>query len=237
MANFNGEACVNLSDDEKCSFDEIDICKDSDIENFEEENEDISNDSESESDKAENVGLSGHDVYKFYFGYEKYHGFCVRKDEVGYDKNHNIVMRQFLCNKASLRDKKHFIRDDRKKQHRPLTQTNCKAKLRVRLDEKIGKWKVVSFEASHNHIRSEDKYVSLIPTYHGLSTAEKAQVDSLHAQGKRTCHIMGFMMEQKWGCVGLGFNKKDVYNHISQQRRFKVEGRDVIAVTAQQPVP
>nr|KYP64312.1 Protein FAR1-RELATED SEQUENCE 5 [Cajanus cajan] len=130
-------------------------------------------------------------------------------------------MRQFLCNKASLRDKKHFIRDDRKKQHRPLTQTNCKAKLRVRLDEKIGKWKVVSFEASHNHIRSEDKYVSLIPTYHGLSTAEKAQVDSLHAQGKRTCHIMGFMMEQKWGCVGLGFNKKDVYNHISQQRRFK----------------
>ncbi|XP_020224258.1 protein FAR-RED IMPAIRED RESPONSE 1 [Cajanus cajan] len=122
MANFNGEACVNLSDDEECSFDDIDICKDNDIENFEEENEDISNDSESEIDKVENVGLSGfdyksyinltaeeilemefcseHDAYKFYFGYAKYHGFGVRKDEVGYDKNHNIVMRQFLCNKA-----------------------------------------------------------------------------------------------------------------------------------------
>nr|KYP59904.1 Protein FAR1-RELATED SEQUENCE 5 [Cajanus cajan] len=150
---------------------------------------------------------SEHDAYKFYFGYAKYHGFGVRKDEVGYDKNHNIVMRQFLCNKAGLRDKKHFIRDDRKKKHRPLTRTNCKAKLRVHLDEKIGKWKVVSFEASHNHIRCEDKYVSLIPTYRGLSTTDKAQVDLLHAQGVRTCHIMGFMMEQKGDNDAMFFSR------------------------------
>nr|KYP63828.1 hypothetical protein KK1_018415 [Cajanus cajan] len=60
-------------------------------------------------------------------------------------------MRQFLCNKGGLRDKKHLMRDDRKKGHRPLSRTNCKAKLRVRLDPKTSKWKVVSFEEGHNH--------------------------------------------------------------------------------------
>ncbi|KAL2328787.1 hypothetical protein Fmac_022214 [Flemingia macrophylla] len=78
-------------------------------------------------------------AYKFYYAYGKCHGFGIRKDEVRYDENGKMVMRQFLCSKAGLRDKKHFMRDDRKREHRSLTRTNCKAKLRVRLDSKTCK--------------------------------------------------------------------------------------------------
>ncbi|KAG5016583.1 hypothetical protein JHK85_022719 [Glycine max] len=58
-----------------------------------------------------------------------------KKDEVAYDKKHNRVMHKFLCNKEGFRDKKHFIRNNRKKDHRPLTCTNCEARLHARLDK------------------------------------------------------------------------------------------------------
>ncbi|KAL2340115.1 hypothetical protein Fmac_008055 [Flemingia macrophylla] len=74
------------------------------------------------------------DAYNFYFSYGKCHGFVIRKDEVRYDDDGNVVMCQFLCCRAGLRDKKHLMRDDRKKFHRPLSRTDCKAKLRVRAD-------------------------------------------------------------------------------------------------------
>nr|KYP70173.1 Protein FAR1-RELATED SEQUENCE 7 [Cajanus cajan] len=167
-------------------------------------------------------------AYKFYFTYAKCHGFGIRKDEVGYDDKHNIVMRQYLCNKAGLRDKKHLMRDDRKKEHRPLSRTDCKAKLRVRLDRQTSKFKVVSFEEGHNHNLCGSNFVQLICTYRGLTFADKVHVDSLHAQGVRTCHIMGFMLDQTGGHIGLNFNKKDLFNHIERSKRFKIKDGDVV---------
>ena len=60
-------------------------------------------------------------------------------------------MRQLVCNRAGLRDKKHLMRVDRKRDHRPITRTNCPAKLCIHYDHKTRKWKVVSFEGCHNH--------------------------------------------------------------------------------------
>ncbi|KAJ1405119.1 Zinc finger, CCHC-type [Sesbania bispinosa] len=98
----------------------------------------------------------------FYQAYAKRHGFVVRKDEVCRDIKDNVIMRQFVCNKEGTRSKKHLMRVDRKKDHRPITRVRCQAKLRIRLDYKTG-----------------------------LNDADKAQVDRLHAYGVRTCHIMG----------------------------------------------
>nr|KYP55022.1 Protein FAR1-RELATED SEQUENCE 5 [Cajanus cajan] len=162
-------------------------------------------------------------AYKFYFTYAKCHGFGIRKDEIGYDDKHNIVIRQYLCNKVGLR-----MRDDMKKEHRPLSRIDCKAKLRVRLDPKTSKFKVVSFEEGHNHILCGSNFVQLICTYRGLTFAYKAQVDSLHAQGVRTCHIMGFMLDQIGGHMGLNFNKKDLFNHIERSKRSKIKDGDVV---------
>ncbi|KAJ1380997.1 Zinc finger, PMZ-type [Sesbania bispinosa] len=128
-----------------------------------------------------------------------------------------VIMWQYLCSKAGMRDKKHLIRLDRKKEHRPLTRTNCLAKLRVRFDYKTGKWKVVSFEESHNHELTPAKFVPLIPNYMGLTDGDKAQVDALHSHGIRPCQIMGFLVDQKGGYRNVGFSKKDLYNYIDEK--------------------
>ncbi|KAJ1377209.1 FAR1 DNA-binding domain [Sesbania bispinosa] len=126
---------------------------------------------------------------------------------------------EFANSWAGLRDKKHLIRLDRKKEHRPLTRTNCQAKLRVRFDYKTGKFKVVSFLDSHNHDLTPAKFVPLMPAYRCLSDGDKAQVDALHSHGVRPCQIMGFLVDKKGGYRNVGFSKKDLYNYIDEVRR------------------
>ncbi|KAJ1381857.1 FAR1 DNA-binding domain [Sesbania bispinosa] len=155
---------------------------------------------------------SEEEAYEFYKLYAKYHGFVVRKDDVTKDIRGNIIMRQFVCNREGLRNKKHFMRVDRKREHRPLTRTRCNAKLRIHYYHKSQIWKVVSFEQCHNHELTPSRYVHLHTAYRSLSQADKAQVDSLHGYGIRGCHIMGYLVAQKGGYSRVGFSKKDMYN-------------------------
>ncbi|KAJ1375120.1 FAR1 DNA-binding domain, partial [Sesbania bispinosa] len=115
------------------------------------------------------------EAYVFYSEYARVHGFVVRRDEIGRDSNGNMNMRQYVCNREGLRNKKHFLRVDRKKEHKPITRTNCQAKLRIHLDYKTSKWKVVSFEECHNHDPTHPKFVHLQPAYRGINDADKAQ--------------------------------------------------------------
>ncbi|KAJ1384466.1 Zinc finger, PMZ-type [Sesbania bispinosa] len=168
-------------------------------------------------------------AFKFYEDYAKAHGFVVRKDDIRKDFRGNTVMRQFVSNRQGLRNKKHFMRVDRKREHRAITRTNCGAKLRVCFNRKKSKWIVVSFEEAHNHELTPSVYVHLYPAYRKMSDADKAQVDSLRAHGVRTCHIIGYMLAQKGGYGGLGFCKTDVYNYIDSKSRVQVKDGDAIA--------
>ncbi|KAJ1430921.1 MULE transposase domain [Sesbania bispinosa] len=172
---------------------------------------------------------SENDAFNFYFSYARCHGFAVRRDDVIKDSKGMLIMRQFLCSRAGKRDKKHLIRLDRKKEHRPLTRTNCQAKLRVRFDYKTGKYKVVSFLDSHNHELTPAKFVPLIPAYRGLSDGDKAQVDALHSHGVRPCQIMGFLVDKKGGYRNVGFSKKDLYNYINMVKRGRIKDKDAVA--------
>ncbi|KAJ1421159.1 Zinc finger, CCHC-type [Sesbania bispinosa] len=162
----------------------------------------------------------------FYRAYAKRHGFVVRKDEIDRDIKGNVIMRQFVCNKEGSRNKKHLMRVDRKKEHRPLMRLDCQAKIRIRLDYKTDKWKVVSFVETHNHELTPSTFVHLLPSNRGLNNADKAQVGRLHAYGVRTCHIMGYMLDQKGGYGSLGFCRKDLYNYIERQKLEKIKDGD-----------
>ncbi|KAJ1378725.1 Zinc finger, CCHC-type superfamily [Sesbania bispinosa] len=168
------------------------------------------------------------DAFNFYFSYARCHGFAIRKDDRIRDSEGMVIMRQYLCSRAGLRDKKHLIRLDRKKEHIPLTRTNCLAKLRVRFDYKSAKFKVVSFEDSHNHDLTPAKFVPLIPAYRGLTNGDKAQVDALHSHGVRPCQITGFLVDQKGGYRNVGFSKKDLYNYIDEVMRGKIKDGDAV---------
>ncbi|KAJ1390003.1 Zinc finger, CCHC-type [Sesbania bispinosa] len=172
---------------------------------------------------------SEEEAYNFYQLYAKYHGFVVRKDDTTKDIRGNIIMRQFVCNKEGLRKKKHFMRVDRKREHRPLTRTNCLAKLRIHYHHKSLKWKVVSFEQCHNHELTPSRFVHLHPAYRRLTDADKSQVNSLHAYGLRGCHIMGYLVAQKGGYCRVGFTKKDMYNYLDRKNQAKVKKGDVRA--------
>jgi len=74
-------------------------------------------------------------AYEWYNSYAKVHGFGIRKRHKDHNESGNIKM-HVLCNKEGLRDKKHLIKDDRKKEQKLLTHTNCNVKLRVKLDKK-----------------------------------------------------------------------------------------------------
>ncbi|KAJ1427873.1 Zinc finger, PMZ-type [Sesbania bispinosa] len=161
----------------------------------------------------------------FYRAYAKRHGFVVRKDEIDRDIKGNVIMRQFVCNKEGNRNKKHLMRVDRKK-NRPLTRLDCQAKIRIHLDYKTDKWKAVSFVETHNHELTPSTFVHLLPSNRGLNNADKAQVGRLHAYGVRTCHIMGYMLDQKGGYGSLGFCRKDLYNYIERQKLEKIKDGD-----------
>ncbi|XLT12884.1 hypothetical protein HN51_058574 [Arachis hypogaea] len=75
-------------------------------------------------------------VYRFYKTYAMMHGFAVRLDEVRRDNDGSVIMRQIVCNRAGSR-KEEVEKDERIRDHRPLTRSCCPARIRARLDTKI----------------------------------------------------------------------------------------------------
>ncbi|KAJ1388280.1 FAR1 DNA-binding domain [Sesbania bispinosa] len=144
------------------------------------------------------------EAYSFYSDYAKQRGFAVRKDDIERNENGDIVKRYLVCNKEGTRDKKHLERKDRVKEARPITRVQCTTRMRVYLDMRSGKWKVSAFHDDHNHELTPPTYVHMMSAYRRLSESDKAQIDTLHAAGVRTCHIMSFMIGQKGGHGELG---------------------------------
>ena len=99
-------------------------------------------------------------------------GFCFKKDDVGCDAKSNINRQYFACNRAGLRDKKHYMRIDRKREHRLETRTNYKARLVVHVNTIASMWKVSKSEEGHNLELTPLKYVHLIPKYYQMTNVD-----------------------------------------------------------------
>ncbi|XLT62321.1 hypothetical protein HN873_018845, partial [Arachis hypogaea] len=124
----------------------------------------LNNDSEADEDRPQDkriAELSREDimqlqftdeeaVYRFYKTYAMMHSFAVRLDEVRHDSDGSIIMRQIVCNRAGIRNEE-VEKDERIRDHRPLTRSCFWARIRARLDKKIQKWKVVSFYEERSH--------------------------------------------------------------------------------------
>ncbi|MED6115466.1 hypothetical protein PIB30_117220 [Stylosanthes scabra] len=169
------------------------------------------------------------EVCDFYSKYAKCHGFVSRKDVKSVDANGNINSRQLVCNRAGVRHWKHFKRENRQREHKPITRVNCQAKIRFTRHLRSGKWKVIAFEGKHNHPLCPLKFRHLIPANRWLDDADKAQADSMRAFGVRTCHIMGYIVAQKGGFDKAGFTHKDLHNHIARTKRGKIKEGDAYA--------
>jgi hypothetical protein len=121
-------------------------------------------------------------------------------------------MNQFVCNRHGLREQKHLTRLDRKRDHRRLTCTNCKARLRVHYKAKKDRYVVSAFHEAHNHKLTPSRFMHLHHVYRKLSEAYRAQVLGLQSHDIRTGHIMWYTFAQKGGHAGVGFTKNWSYN-------------------------
>ncbi|XAR48672.1 hypothetical protein NMG60_11031563 [Bertholletia excelsa] len=169
-------------------------------------------------------------AYEFYCTYAKFNGFVVRKDDIGKNTRGEVIWRQYVCNKEGLRNKKHFMRTDRKREHRVLTRTKCCARMRIYVKKGGAGWKVTIFDATHNHHLSSADKVHMMSAYHNMKDPDKIQVNDMHSMRVRTCYIFGFMNGQSGGYFGLGFCKKDLYNQVNGKRRANIADGDAYAV-------
>ncbi|RYR49359.1 hypothetical protein Ahy_A07g035838 isoform A [Arachis hypogaea] len=144
------------------------------------------------SDYGDVIGLTAEDIcnkvfrseeraYDFFAKLGKFVGFGVRKGDYGKDEEGNLIRRRFFCNKAGLRDQKHYNRVDRKRSHRPETRTNCKAMLSVYLDRVSCTWKVRKVNLEHNHPLTPRTIVHMIPGFRRMSESAKAHIDGMQS--------------------------------------------------------
>ncbi|XP_016200087.1 protein FAR1-RELATED SEQUENCE 5-like [Arachis ipaensis] len=168
-------------------------------------------------------------AYEFYGRLGECNGFGVRKGDYAKDEDGSVVRRRFFCNRAGLRDGKHYNRLDRKRCHRPETCTNCQALMSVYLDKGSSVWKVRKVILEHNHELIPMGMVHMIRSFRAISGSAKAHMDGMHTYGLPTSKILGYMAGIMGGYSSLGFTRKDAYNYMDRLKHEKVVDGDMNA--------
>ncbi|KAL4381867.1 hypothetical protein HN51_005432 [Arachis hypogaea] len=168
-------------------------------------------------------------AYEFYRRLGKCFGFGIRKGDSGKDDSGRVIRRRFFCNRAGLRERRHYDRLDRQRSHRPETRTNCEAKLSVYLDVVSGIWRVRKIVLDHNHDLTPAYMVHMMTNFREITCSAKAQISGMQAHGVPTSKILGYMAGQSGGYSLMGFTKKDAYNYINKAKRAKIIDGDANA--------
>ncbi|QHO16722.1 putative protein FAR1-RELATED SEQUENCE 10 [Arachis duranensis] len=146
-------------------------------------------------------------AYEFYMRFGKWHGFGVRKGDYGKDDDRNLIRRRFFCNRAGLRDEKHYNRLNRKKCHKP--------------EKESSNWKIQKVVLERNHELVVKCMVHLISKFRRVLGAAKDQLDGMQSYGLPTSKIFGYMVGITGGYSLLGFTKKDAYNYLDPDKAHK----------------
>ncbi|KAL4276995.1 protein FAR1-RELATED SEQUENCE 5-like [Arachis ipaensis] len=182
-----------------------------------------------EDDILRKVFRSENDAYKFYKKLGKFYGFGIRKGDMFKDEEGNLVRRRFFCNREGQRDKKHYNRVDRKRPHKPETRTNCEARVCVYLDKERSLWRVKKVILNHNHEMTHHRMVHLIPSFHYMTDAAKAQIEGFQGCGILTSKTMRYMAGISREYSLVGFLKKDAYNYVDKRHRARITDGDANA--------
>ena len=169
------------------------------------------------------------EAYMFYVGYARKKGFGVRKDDLKYrgpGPKQNAYRRTYKCCKQGWRALKHFNRAERKRTPRGLSRCGCPALFQVELQDSSGLWFVKNFVDKHNHLFVPADLTPYLSAHRRMTDAQKADVIEYAVGGLRTHQIMNVMEKNAGGPDKLGFIDRDLYNHVSIQKKRKIEGSD-----------
>ena len=78
----------------------------------------------------------------------------------------------------------------------------------------------------HNHLFVPADLAAYLSTHRRMTHAQKVDVIEYAVGGLRTHQIMNVMEKNAGGPDKLGFIDRDLYNHVSIQKKRKIEGSD-----------
>ncbi|WRX17328.1 FAR1 DNA binding domain - like 10 [Theobroma cacao] len=157
------------------------------------------------------------DVYEFYKAYAYAIGFGVRKDSCRRNKDGIEVMKHFACLKEGHRVEKWKKLENRMREPKSSSRTDCKANIRVILNKDTGKWYVSHCELKHNHHMVNLAQIGFIRSNRHIKVADvcEAKVMKVAAQAR--------------GIQNVGFMHKDFYNRMVAEEHAEENDGEVQA--------
>ncbi|KAK9697288.1 hypothetical protein RND81_08G027500 [Saponaria officinalis] len=165
-------------------------------------------------------------AYNFYNEYARSIGFGIRKEYRNLSKKDGVLFgylqvltsRKFSCHKEGQRpvDK----RDYHTKDGRAETRTGCQAQMTIALDRNVGKYKVSSFFAEHNHPLQPPSYVHMIRSHRRITESQGDEIQRANECGLSLKDFNEFMTTKAGGRENLEFIKLDQKNYLRHTFRF-----------------
>ncbi|KAG8367782.1 hypothetical protein BUALT_Bualt16G0108500 [Buddleja alternifolia] len=175
-------------------------------------------------EKIPKIGMEFDDekaTYTFYNEYPKVVGFSVRKHALRRDNQGTIIDRIFCCVCQGHRQKDK--RDVNVKSHRPETRNGCLAMMRIN-GRNTGKYKVVSFVASHNgHDLVSPTKTHFLRSHRRVTAALALQADDLDSSGIAPRAGFALMAKQVGGREKVGFIFEDYKNYLRSKRTVEMK--------------
>ncbi|KAJ3687637.1 hypothetical protein LUZ61_016801 [Rhynchospora tenuis] len=155
------------------------------------------------------------------FGVRIRYGHTSAADDV-------ITSKLFVCSCEGKRgvDK----RDHLTKKPRAETRTGCGARLQVKLDRKIQKYKVVQFVSEHNHPLQPPEACYLIPSQRKVSEISSFDIGIADISGISPKEAYELHSRQYGGVRGLGHTLVDHHNNLRDKRKESMKYGAAIAM-------
>ncbi|XP_034197224.1 protein FAR1-RELATED SEQUENCE 5-like [Prunus dulcis] len=175
----------------------------------------------------------------YYEEYGRQEGFWIRTRSSSKTRRRldEVTSRQFVCahegkyvpkNTSQKASEENDERDISEIENMKRTGKNCStvkcgctASMRIKLDRWSNKWKVSSFQDSHNHKPVTPERRMKMKSNRVMPKAAKILTETFHEENLPIAKVPSIL-----GGPHIGFNNRDCYNHLRNVRYRQLDGGD-----------
>ncbi|QHO43422.1 Protein FAR1-RELATED SEQUENCE [Arachis hypogaea] len=159
---------------------------------------------------------------QFYYNYANKVGFEPHIRNTNFDKNGRTPINQSIqCNRDGYRTKKNLVTQ----RSNTVSSVHCKARIYVKLDKELGKWRLSKIELAHTH-RCDPSLSWMFKKNRELSMHVKDVIERNDQAGIRPSKTFQALADEAGGRSNLKFLEKDVRNYISGKLRINGDNTD-----------
>ncbi|RYR57730.1 hypothetical protein Ahy_A05g023435 [Arachis hypogaea] len=145
---------------------------------------------------------------QFYYNYANKVGFEPHIRNTNFDKNGRTPINQSIqCNRDGYRTKKNLVTQ----RSNTVSSVHCKARIYVKLDKELGKWRLSKVELAHTH-RCDPSLSWMFKKNRELSMHVKDVIERNDQAGIRPSKTFQALADEAGGRSNLKFLEKD--NHL-----------------------